>query len=268
MAVAMVQQLAAQQYGNRQYGAPTPAWGDRVWVDLQVVQHMGLNKWNDVGYANAGFPKASVTEFRGVFNVRLHRVLGLAYDMGVGVMPAPDMKTLDIERMPMPNNGTQYYLRETVSEADRQNATAHFMISVGLFGDFRVNDRLSVMPYVGWGGVSMPRRTYRAVLKENGSNMQYDAKYVWGLSNGEIDEYYDSGGDSDMMGKLSCRMNFSYEVNHDINLLVGFEYTHFTRSTNFYGRYTNSFNQNVRRSFDAKGNKMNMLGVSVGLSFR
>jgi hypothetical protein len=58
-AAAAVQSLSAQSY--------MPA-RDSWKFDIQMVQHAGLNKWNDTGYANAGFPRASMTEFRGVVN--------------------------------------------------------------------------------------------------------------------------------------------------------------------------------------------------------
>jgi hypothetical protein len=45
------------------------------------------------------------------------------------------------------------------------------------------------------------------------------------------------------------------------------EYTWFLNTLDFYGRYTNTFNANVQRDFIVKGEKMNMIGVSVGISF-
>jgi hypothetical protein len=194
-------------------------------------------------------------------------VFGLFLDMGVGVMPASKMGSFDLSRLPMPNSGTQYYLRETLSESGEDGASAHFRITFGAFGEFRAADRLYVMPAVGWSGISMTHRNYNVVLKERGSNMEYDTKYSWGVGGNEEEYGYDSGG-GDMLPNVSCRLNFRYELDSDLDLLFGLEYTHATQSTNFYGRYANVYNGNVRRSFEIKGNKMNMLGVSIGVSFK
>ncbi len=229
-----------------------------------MVQNIGLNSWSDVGYVNDGLPSASVTEIRGVGNVYIvPSSFGAFMDMGLGIMPAPDMKSFDLGRMPMPNSGTRYYLREMVSESGADGASAHFKITAGLFGDFRATDKLNVMPYFGVGGMTMSRRNCEMVLKEDGSNNQYYTTYTWGHSSGD-----DNTSDSEMLGYLSGRLNFKYKLNPKSSLLLGLEYTYFFSAVNFYGKYSNTFNGNVQRSFEVKGNNMNMLGISLGLSFR
>lgn len=79
----------------------------KIRIDFQIAQHLGLNQWSNVGYVNEGFPKTALTEFRGVFNYyTAHPYIGVFADMGVGIMPAPEMGSLALDRMPMPYNGT------------------------------------------------------------------------------------------------------------------------------------------------------------------
>lgn len=234
------------------------------WIDFQIGQHIGLNDWSTAGYVNDGMPSTSITELRGVGNVYLaNEVFGLFADMGIGIMPAPGMKSFSPDHMPMPNSGTQYYLREMLSESGSDNVSAHFKIAAGVFFNFPATDKLNIMPYLGYGGIVMSRRSYEMILKEQGSNMQYNTSYSWGSSG---DSSTESG--SDMLGYFSARLNFNHKISPKLSLLFGLEYTHFLKAFNFYGRYTNTFNGNVQREIMVKGKKMNMLGITAGISFR
>ncbi len=260
-AVAAIQSVSAQQ--------KRPVAKSRYWFDLQVVQHFGLDKWNDAGYADDGFPPASMTEFRGVFNFTpfANPVFGLYADAGLGVMPAPKIGSFDTGRLPMPNSGTRYYLREMVSESGVDNASVHLRASVGIFGNFKMAGKLNIMPYLGAGLLTMPQRRYETVLKEDGSNMQYNALYVWGVdvSDADVADEYASGAGP--AGFVTGRLNFKYRIKPALGLVFGLEYTYFISRMNFYGKYSNTFNGNVQRSFNAEGNNMNMLAVSAGISF-
>lgn len=235
----------------------------KFWVDLQLGQQFGLDKWNNVAYANDGFPAASVTELRGTANLYLASpVFGAFLDVGLSVMPAPAMRSFSLDRVPKPNCGTQYYLRETVSQSGSDGASAHFRIAVGLFGDIRAGEKLNIMPYLGVGGFSMDYRSYDMVLKEQGSNMQYDTKFVWGGNGGD----YDSS--SGMLGYLTARLNFRYKLSPKLSFLAELEYSYFFDTLDFHARYSNTFNGNVQRSVTVEGNNMNMFGVTFGISFR
>ncbi|MDR1670920.1 MAG: hypothetical protein LBR57_00175 [Alistipes sp.] len=252
-AIAALQPLSAQ------------AQQDKVkWFDLQVVQHIGFNRWSDVSYASAGLPKTSITELRGVFNFHPFRrpVVGFFADAGLGVMPAAEMRSFDPERVPMPNSGTRYYLRETLSEAEANNAI-QLKLTAGMFGNITATDRLTFMPHLGIGIMTMSSRRYEVILKEDGSNMQYNATYRWG---GNKNKEYTS---DTPLGYVTGRLNFKYKMGGRgaANLLLGMEFTHFFDTPNFYGRFTNTFNGNVQRYFMVEGNRVNMLALSVGVSF-
>ncbi len=254
LAIAAMQPLTAQRYNGANSG-----W----WVDIQAVQNFGINKWSDTDYVNDGFPRTSLTELRGVFNAYLiSPSLGAFVDMGLGVMPAPPMKSFDARRLPKPDSAHDYYVRR-VSESGESRANAHFRISAGLFGEVYATQRIAVMPYIGVGGITMTRRTFNVGYKEDGSNMEYDTKYIWGRkSGGEFD------GNGEMLGYFTARVNLRYELDPRTNLLIGLEYTHLWDSTHFYEQHTSVFNKNVQRKSTIKCNKMNMLGISVGVSFR
>ncbi len=236
----------------------------KAWIDLQAVQHIGLSNWSDAGYVNDGLPAASITEIRGILNCLL---IGPAFggfiDMGIGIMPAPDMKSLSLDRMPMPHNGTQYYLREILSESGINKTSAHFKLTGGIFADFRVTEKLTITPHLGVGGLSMPQRSYELILKEQDSNMQYNTTYIWRYGNSEYDNE-----ESAMLGYLTGRLNFRYKISPKSSLLFGLEYTYFLNTLNFHSKYYNTFNNNIQRDFTVKGNKMNMLGISVGISLK
>jgi hypothetical protein len=93
--------------------------------------------------------------------------------------------------------------------------------------------------------------------------MEYNTTYIWRSENSEY-----NSEESVMLNYLTGRLNFGYKISPKSNLLFGLEYTYFFNLLDFYGKYRNSFNGNVQRDFTVKGNNMNMLGISVGISFR
>ena len=252
LTIALTQLLSAQDYYTE---------SKRIVLDLQIVQHLGLNSWSSAGYVNDGLPATALTEFRGVFNIKFFPYWGFFGDMGIGIMPAPKMKTFSLDRMPMPYNGTQYYLREMLSESGNDQASAHFKMTGGIFGEIPVNEKLTVMPYFGVGFITMPQKKYEMILKEHGSNMQYQTTYIWNRPN---DAEYE---DAVPLGYLTGRLVFKQRLSDRSDLLLGLEYSWYLNSLDFYGKYTNTFNANIERDFTVKGNKMNMLGLSVGISF-
>jgi|GEM_PF-1722848 len=257
LTIVLTQSLSAQNDHTENEQEKEKALG---WLDFQVAQHIGLNQWSSTASVNDGFPTASLTEFRGVCNIYVPKIyVGFFADMSVGIMPAPEMRTLTLDRMPMPYNGMQYYLRDILSESDNGSASAHFKMTFGLFGKIPANEKLAVMPYFGVGFLTMPQRRYEVILKEQGSNMQYHTVYSWNHKENEED--------SSSLGYLTGRLNFNYKLSQKLNLLMGLEYTWFFNTLDFYGKYSNTFNANIERDFSIKGNKMNMLGVSVGISF-
>ena len=232
----------------------------RGWFNFQVAQHIGINQWSNASYANDGFPTAALTELRGACNIYIPEYyIGVFADMSVGIMPAPQMKTLSLDRMPTPHSGTQYYLRDILSESGNGSTSAHFKMTFGLFGKIPVSEKLTCMPYFGIGFLTMPKRRYEIILKEHGSNMQYHTVYSW--------NYNEEDGTSSSLGYLNGRLNFNYKFSDKLSLLMGLEYTWFFSTLDFYGKYSNTFNENIERDFSIKGDKMNMLGISMGISF-
>ena len=235
----------------------------RIFFDLQVMQHFGLHQWGE-DYINEGLPKAMITELKSSFNLYLARpYFGISLDMGVGFMPAPKMKSLNLDILPMPHNGSHYFLREVVFKNENTGTTTHFMMNFGLFGKIPVNEKLSLLPYFGIGFMTMGQRKYDIILKEEGTNMQYNTVYVLNCKHGNADYYEKSTNPAYLIG----RVNLKYKFSNKSSLLVGLEYSWFLNTLDFFGKYTNTFNANVQRSFIVKGEKMNMLGISVGLSF-
>jgi hypothetical protein len=136
-------------------------------------------------------------------------------------------------------------------------------MTLGLFGKIPANEKLSVMPYFGIGFLTMQQRKYEVILKEQGSNMQYQTLYVWNCKHGNEYGYDKPTHPAYIVGRL----NFKYKFSQKSSLLLGLEYTWFLNTLDFYGRYTNTFKANIQRDFNEKGEKMNMLGISVGISF-
>ena len=229
------------------------------WFDLQVTQHFGLDRWSEADYVHDGLPRNTLTEIRSAFNLYVVRpYVGVFIDLGIGIMPTPAMRSLKLDRMPMPYQGKRYYLREILSEEGNTGASAQFKMTYGVFGKIPVNESFNIMPYFGVGFLSMPQRKYEVLLKEDGSNNQYRAKYFW-----NSDEYETSPS----LGYLTGRLNFKYRFSQKISLQFGLEYTWFLNSPDFYGKFTNTFNENIQREFTVKGNKITMLGISAGISF-
>ena len=184
LTVVLMQSLSAQDDQPKERKTDR-----RAWFDLQIAQHIGLNQWG-LDYVHDGFPNAMITELRGAFNLYMARpYVGVFIDMGLGFMPAPRMRSLDLDRMPMPRTGTAYYLRDIFSESGNTGTSAHFKMTLGLFGKIPANEKLSIMPYFGIGFLTMPQRKYEILLKEQGSNIQYQTLYVWNCKSGNEDRY-------------------------------------------------------------------------------
>ena len=252
LTIALTQSLLAQDNSTK---------SKLVMLDLQIAQHIGLGSWSGASYVNDGLPETALTEFRGVFNIPFSPYWGFFGDMGIGIMPAPKMRTFSLDRMPMPYNGTQYYLREMLSESGDSKASGHLKMTGGIFGNIPASEKLTVMPYFGVGFVTMPQRKYEMILKEHGSNMQYQTTFIWNRPN---DAEYE---DAVALGYLTGRLVFKQRLSERLNILLGLEYSWYLNSLDFYGKYTNTFNANIERDFIIKGNKMNMFGLSVGISF-
>jgi hypothetical protein len=181
-------------------------------------------------------------------------------------MPAPKMKSLDLNRMPTPFGG-QYFLREVLSESNENTATPRFKMTFGFVGRIPTDyEKLTVMPYLGIGFLTMQTKKYDVILKENGTNMQYETRFVWRYDESDKDNYEYNKKNSPL-GYLNVRMNAKYKYSEKTNILVGLEYTRFFSSIDFYGRHVNMFNHNIYEHIIVEGNKMNMLGLSVGISF-
>ena len=233
----------------------------RIMFDLQIMQHIGLHQWGE-DYINEGLPKAMITELKSTFNLYLARpYFGIFLDMGMGFMPAPKMKSLNLDILPMPHNGSQYFVREVISKTEKTGTTTHFIMNFGFFGKIPATEKFSILPYFGIGFFTMPQRKYEIVLKEQGTNMQYRTVYIWNTK-GE-----NGNNRSNLPIYLLGKLNLKYKLSQTSSLLVGLEYTWFLNTLDFYGKYTNTFNANIQRDFIVKGEKMNMLGISVGLSF-
>jgi hypothetical protein len=102
---------------------------------------------------------------------------------------------------------------------------------------------------------------YEVLLKEQGTNMQYHTIYVWNCKNNNDDRTV-----ATQLGYVTGRLHFKYKFSHKSSLFVGLEYSWFLNTLDFYGRFTNTFNANVQRDFTVKGEKMNMIGISLGVS--
>jgi len=233
-----------------------------VWLDFQIAESFGLNDWNRVKFASDRLPNTSFsTDMRLTLNVYIIRKkAGLFHDMGLSIMPAPRDGFSDPAAQATLNTGIPFYTREITVEDGYQTANANFKMTFGLFGNISAGDKLSVSPRLGVGFMTMKASTCEAVLKEQDANMQYIARYQWfGRDN------YDNS--NVMLGYLAYRLRFACQTSSKLKLLFGIEYSwHFTRA-DFSETYTNYFNPNIVKTSSHKGNQLNTLGVSLGVSF-
>jgi len=230
------------------------------WFDLQIAQSFGFNDWNRIKFASDRLPRASsYTELRATANLYLiQRKAGIFGDMSVGMMPAPRNGFSDPAAQATLTTGIPYYTKETTAENGYQTATGHFKMTYGIFGRITTGEKLSVLPGFGIGFMTISAPTCEVILKEQDTNMQYIARYQWFGR----DEYSESA-----LGYLTGRLRFAYHITPRQSLLFGVEYTwHFTRA-NFSETYTNYFNYNIVKTKTYEGNRLNMLGLSLGISF-
>ena len=235
----------------------------KVRFDLQLVQSFGLNDWSSVKFASNRLPRtSSSTDLRASLNIHIiKRVAGIFGDMGVGIMPAPRNGLSDPAAQATSTLGARYYTKEITLEEGNQSANAHFKMTFGIFGKLSIANQLSMSPYLGIGFMTVSAPTCEAILKEHNSNMQYIARYQWFGQ----DEY--DYGNTITHPYLAFRLRFAHHLPSKRNLLFGVEYTWFAERANFSESYTNYFNYNIVRTITHKGNQLNMLGFSVGISF-
>ena len=234
----------------------------KVRFDLLVAQSFGLNDWNNVKFASDRLPRTSSTDLRASVNLYvIKRTAGIFTDIGAGIMPAPRNGLSDPADQAVFTTGIPYVTKEIIFENGNQSAGAHFKMTFGIFGKFAIADKLSMSPSLGVGFMTLSAPTCEAVLKERDSNMQYTARYYWFRQ----DEY--SVGNDATFGYLAFRLRFAYPVSPKNNLLFGVEYTWFLDNAHFSERYTNYFNPNIVKTVNHKGNRLNMPGFAIGISF-
>ena len=231
-----------------------------AWFDFKIAQFFGFNDWNRVKFASDRLPNTSFsTDLRVGFNVYIVRPVGFFCDMGVGIMPAPRDGFADPAVQATLSTGIPYYTKEMTVENGYQTTSGNFKMTFGLFGKIPAIDGLSVLPYFGVGFATISAPTCEAILKEHDTNMQYIARYQW-FDLGEYNKTYP-------LTYLAFRLRFAYHISPKINLLFGIEYALYPERLNFSETYTNYFNRNITKTIDHEGNRLNMLGFSLGISF-
>ena len=228
--------------------------------NLQIAQYFGLDDWNRVKFASDRLPGAfSSTDLRISANLHfIRRTAGIFGEIGVGIMPAPRDGFSDPAAQATLSSGIPFYTKETTLENGYQTASAHFKMTFGILGRIPAGEKFSVTPCFGVGFMTISAPTCKAVLKEQDTNMQYIASYQW-FEQGEYNE--------PVIGYLAGRLRFAYHITARHYLLFGIEYTwHFTRA-NFSESYTNYFNHNIVTTNTYEGNRLNMLGASLGIAY-
>jgi hypothetical protein len=235
---------------------------DRLsWFDLHIAQTFGLNDWNRVRFASDRLPRAvSSTELRMGISIYAIRPIGVFADMGVAIMPATRNGFSDPSEQASFYTGAPCYAREMTVEEGYQSASGHFKMTFGVFGEIQYRERLTIIPRLGIGLMTVAAPTCEAVLKEQGTNMQYLARYQWFGQNEN-----DGGGAS--LGYLACRLQCALKVSPKLNLLFGAEYNWFYTRADFSETYTNYFNRNNVTTKYYEGNRLHTAGLSLGLSF-
>jgi len=232
----------------------------KVRFDLQTAQYFGLNDWNRVQFASDRLPRtSSSTDLRATGNLYvINRSAGVFCDMGVGIMPAARNWVSDPAAQATATMGIPFYTKEIVSESGNNNtASAHFKMTFGIFGEIPIANKLSLSPYFGIGYMNIPAPTCDAVLKAHDSNMQYKARYQW----------FDGYDDITSLNYLAYRLRLVHHISPKLDLLFGLEYTWYITCADFSETYTNYFNYNIVKTVNHQGNRLNMLGFSVGISF-
>ena len=234
-----------------------------VRFDLQIAQSFGLNDWSGVKFASDRLPRASSsTDLRATLNVHVfRRTVGIFHDISLSIMPAPRNGFSDPASQAALTMGNPYYTKEILAENGNESANAHFKMTFGVFARFPIVEKLSLSPCFGVGFMTLTPPTCEAIIKEHDSNMLYTARYQWFGQN----EY--NYGDAILLGYLAFRLRFAYPISQKGKLLFGFEYTWFPERADFSERYTNSYNYNIVRTFNHKGNQLTMAGFSLGIAF-
>ena len=236
--------------------------GDRrVWIDFRFSESFGLNRWSDQAFVNNHLPRTMSTDFKATLNIMTGGPVGIFFDMGFGIMPGARNNSYDMGNFPTPKPGTQYYIREMITDHPGPDPSASFKMTTGVFGRIKTSSRFAVMPAVGIGFMTMTLPSYEVLLKEQGSNIQYRAAYSWFTASSD-----QSADAVHVLGRLTGRLTFGYTFSEHAKLLFGLEYTWIFTPVKFSTTFTNDFNSAITKTFVMPGNRMNMFGVMIGIA--
>ncbi len=224
----------------------------KLWFDFQLAEHFGLNDWINNKSINNVLYKPLFTEFRTTFNWNFYRLLGIYADGSLALYIYPSNTHFDINSYPVID--LDYYQKDSWSLNEQQPIS--LMMSWGVF--YKIDcGKWNILPRLGIGIQDMNNPQYTYNIKEKDTNAVYSVDYNWFSQ----EENYVT------LGYLASRINFAYKIGKESRLLFGIEYRRFLKRVQFSAQVTDDYNDIVIGKYSEKGNYMNTLGISLGISF-
>lgn len=230
-------------------GQQKTEWKDRrAWFDIQYVQTARLNDWNDVPYLEKQMPGRFSSNFRLAFNVNPVGGFDLWGGIEWGISYPKHRDRVSGSSFPM-TQGKEYYLTDTGKIDGSMNLAS---LSCGVSYSFKAGD-WRISPGLGLAWQYLVAFDYKVTLKEKYSNTVIEQNYYW-----------DGGA---VIPCLVPRIQFAWKYDRHNSLLLGLEWRHALKTTDFNMTSTEVYSS-LRRTASLPGNRIDVLGVSVGISFR
>ena len=228
----------------------------RIWLDIQFIQNIRLNKWqnNDL---NSLLSKPSSSEFRANFNWQFWDNFGHFLDSSVGILSYSENNEFDVRTFPV-INFDNYYLDDVIAKNENPYHI-RLTLTYGFFYKIKRN-KWNILPYIGIGTQMVDAPSYFREIKEKNTNNIYNISYLWFDKKDTESEHVPIG--------LTARLNFTYKISTHTNLMFGVEYARYLSRANFTIRVEDYYRGTIVNNYVSKGKHMNTLGLSVGVSFR
>lgn len=233
----------------------------KFWFDVQMVKHIGLNKWNGNSGVNNELYRPSTGYLRGSMHKIIYKNWGLFFDTYIGYFSYPESRYVMEDYLMLDMN--RYYLKDS-DESHSSKKAVGLGATVGGFFRIKVGDngKWGILPYLGIGVIddisnNTPYKRY--AFKERDTNNMYDVFYSW-IGEGRYS--------SRTLGYLTSRINFTYKIARHTNIAFGIEYEFYLDRADFTAELYDFYRDETVSKHTIKGNYLNKLGFSIGLSFR
>jgi len=220
-------------------------------IDIRAKQTFGLNQWYDDPSVSSFLRKPSSTDLQIAFFKEIYKEWGAFFDLSVALFSYD--KISDPLYSFSPLNMENYYIGWQFKQ--NEQAKLGTKLTIGVFRKFNVG-KWEIIPALGYGVDEVNAPSFSYQLKEKDTNAMYIEEYNW---------LNTTGTEVKMFHVISAQVQSYYRIGK-CRLNLGIEFRQFLNRAKFYSTTMDSYDNTIIRNDCLKGNLMNNLSVSVGVS--